>query len=253
MTDASLQELKETAERAARAAGRELSQRGVGLLEIAESHRRDLKLAADKASESLILDALGGTGIPILSEEDGLSGDAGRTEMWVVDPLDGTVNFAKNLPSCCVSIALAVARKPVVGVIYDFNRDEMFSGVAGIGATCNGAPITVSDVDTPDRAMLATGLPPARDFSPKAMADVARQLAGFMKVRMLGSAALSLAYVACGRADLYHEDGVMPWDVAAGMALVRAASGDARWSSDDMSGPVSATAGNPALMKAVAF
>ncbi|MBU6299901.1 MAG: inositol monophosphatase, partial [Alphaproteobacteria bacterium] len=108
------------------------------------------------------------------------------------------------------------------------NHDETFTGSAGGGAFLNGMPITVSSVAAPEQAALATGLPARRDYSQSAMGGVARNLARWHKVRMFGTAATSLAYVAAGRIDAYQESSIMLWDVAAGWALVEAAGGKVR-------------------------
>jgi myo-inositol-1(or 4)-monophosphatase len=113
----------------------------------------------------------------------------------------------------------------VLGAVFDFHRDEMFSGVVGEGAWCNEEQIFVSDTRIASRAVLTTGFPSFRDFDDDSLLGFVRHVQRFKKVRLLGSAALSLAYVACGRADAYAEDDIMLWDVAAGLALVSAAGG----------------------------
>lgn len=192
------------------------------------SAARDIKLRADLEAENLLLNHLKTNSIfPILTEETGWHNDHGMSQetFWIVDPLDGTANYAKNIPLCCTCVALMHHYVPVLGAIYDFTRNEIFLGAPGYGATLNGIDIHVSTTDAKNAAILMTGFPIRRDFSNKAMNRFAGEAAQWKKVRMIGSAALSLAYVAAGRADVYHEEAIMLWDVAAGLAIVEAAGG----------------------------
>lgn len=193
-----------------------------------EAAARDIKLRADHEAENLLLDYLKTNSIfPILTEETGWHSDRGKSQetFWIVDPLDGTANYARNIPLCCTCVALMHHGTPVLGAIYDFTRDEIFLGAPGYGATLNGKDIHVSTTSAKNAAILMTGFPIRRDFSNEAMNRFAREAAQWKKVRMIGSAALSLAYVAAGRADVYHEEAIMLWDVAAGLAIVEAAGG----------------------------
>jgi len=211
---------------------------------------RDIKLVADQMSENLILGELReATGIPAFAEETGRHGSEHVNGLlWVVDPLDGTVNYSRSIPQCCVSIALLQHDVPVVGAIYDFIRDEMFTGIVGAGAWLNARVINVSQIDQRGHAILATGLPSRRDFSPEALSRFGQSLAGWQKVRMFGSAALSLAYVASGRVDAYWEESIMPWDIAAGHAIVEAAGGAIRTSQAKNDGSVDVIGANPRLL-----
>jgi myo-inositol-1(or 4)-monophosphatase len=187
---------------------------------------RDIKLQADRDAEARILDMLRPSGLPVLAEESGESGAIpDDTPVWIVDPLDGTMNFKRGIPFCCVSLALSVGGRPVLGVIDDFNRDECFSGIPGAGAWLNGAPMHVSAAAVPARAILTTGFPTKFDVGGPALNVFMDSARRFKKVRMLGSAALMMAYVASGRVDAYAEDDIMYWDIAAGAALVEAAGG----------------------------
>jgi myo-inositol-1(or 4)-monophosphatase len=138
------------------------------------------------------------------------------------------VNFLADIPLACVSIALVREGRSDLGVVFDFLHDEMFAGAVGRGATLNGARITVSATADPGAALLLSAVATRRDFAPDAMAAFGAGLARWRKVRMLGSAALSLAYVAAGRADACELAGIFEWDVAAGLALVEAAGGVTR-------------------------
>jgi myo-inositol-1(or 4)-monophosphatase len=214
------------AERAAREAGQLLAdspRREAPLEETAH----DIRIRADRTAEDRIVAVLGEAGLPVVAEErvaDGSDAASGGLR-WIVDPLDGTANFVQSLPFCCVSIGLWRDDEPVLGVVYDFTRDEMFSGAAGSGARLNGAPVRVGSQEA-SRGVLCTGFPAGTDFAPDALLKFVAQVTRFRKIRLLGSAALSLAYVAAGRADAYLERDIRIWDVAAGLALVRAAGGE---------------------------
>ncbi|MEO0794267.1 MAG: inositol monophosphatase family protein [Verrucomicrobiota bacterium] len=218
-------EYLQIAERAARAAGAILFE-GAGLRVVNFQDAKDVKLKADVESEALIRELLSQeTGLPIVGEEEG--GDEslpGKDELyWVVDPLDGTYNYLRSVPCCCVSIGLMRGLEPVLGVIYDFNTDEMFSGSAPGSLTCNGEPVEPWWPESIEHAVLVTGFPSGRDYSTEALAETFRDIQRFQKVRMIGSAAIALAYVAVGRFDAYREESIRLWDIAGGMALAVAA------------------------------
>lgn len=161
----------------------------------------------------------------ILAEE-GLSRDTGSPYRWIVDPIDGTTNFAHRFPIFSVSIALEKNGEGLIGVVYDPMRDEMFTAVRGQGAFLNGARIRVSSIDDLDRSLVATGFPYDLRISP---VNNVRHFNNFIlrvqAVRRCGSAALDLSYVACGRFDGFWELKLKPWDVAAGALIVREAGG----------------------------
>jgi myo-inositol-1(or 4)-monophosphatase len=145
---------------------------------------------------------------------------------WIIDPLDGTVNFAHGYPAFCVSIALEADGVLEYGVIYDPMRDELFEGKRGGGASLNGSPIRVSRTARLERALIATGFPyDIRERVPETIARLGRMLAHTQGVRRGGSAALDLCYVACGRLDGFYEENLKPWDTAAGLLIVNEAGG----------------------------
>lgn len=240
------------AEDAARRAGELLARERVFQAAVAGTSRRDVKLVGDTGAEERIITRLRrDSEFAILSEEAGAIGarrDAGDLR-WIVDPLDGSVNYQRGLPLSAVSIALWDGDQPRVGVVYDFARDELFSGVVGQGAWLNGAPMRVATATDEAQSVLCTGFPAATDFATEAVAGFVDQVRRYKKVRLLGSAALSLAYVAAGRADAYVERDIKLWDVAAGLALVRAAGGGAVWRGDGRTLTVFASApGLPSLL-----
>ena len=218
------------AKKAATTAGKYLQKVKGSKLKIIAEPDRDIKLQADIESEQIIIDILRDkSNFPILTEEQGSieieNVVVDGKYKWIVDPLDGSMNFSRGIDVCCVSIALWQDSNPVLGVVYDFNRNEMFSGLVNGGARLNGNPIYTEEVTEKSNAVLATGFPVSMDFSEEALSSFARDISKYKKIRMIGSAALSLAYVACGRFDIYYETNIKIWDVAAGLALVKAAGG----------------------------
>lgn len=195
--------------------------------EIVDRAGKDIKLRADKESEEAIIKILSqNSTYSILSEECGES-EVFNTDSpyWIVDPLDGTANYSRNIPINCISIALWQGEIPILGVIYDFHNDEMFFGVVNDGAWCNEKEISVSDVKRENEAILTTGFPINRCYNSEALSDFLSDIQSFKKIRMFGSAAMSLAYLASGRVDAYTEEDIMLWDTAAGIAIVKAAGG----------------------------
>jgi myo-inositol-1(or 4)-monophosphatase len=209
---------------AAAAASRDLL-RGKAARDPRRLEGRDIKLVEDEASEALIVAALQRhSAWPILSEEAGWIGNPpGRHEpYWAVDPLDGSFNHHRGVPLCCTSVALCRGLRPLAGAVFDFNRDEMFWGGAGLGLSLNGEALA----PPPHRAdIVTTGFPAGGDYSPEGIAAMVERVRAWRKVRMIGSAALSLAWVAAGRFDYHEESGTRWWDVAGGLALVEGAGG----------------------------
>jgi myo-inositol-1(or 4)-monophosphatase len=213
---------------AARAAGRLLRDELSGARRIAyKGTPTNLVTEMDQRAEAEILGRLRAT-FPddaILSEESGAaSGRSGRR--WIVDPLDGTTNYAHGLPLFGVSIGLEIERRMELGVVYDPGRDELFVAERGRGATLNEAPVHVSTTPSLGESLLTTGFPyniqhTADTNLPEYAAFSVRARA----VRRLGSAILDLAYVACGRFDAFWELQLGAWDVAAGSVLVEEAGG----------------------------
>ena len=184
---------------------------------IAANPERDIKLEGDIRLNQLIVCRLQEKSpYSVLSEEEGFS--KGKLESkeyrWIVDPLDGSLNFSRDIPLSCISIALWREMSPLLGVIYDFNRDEMFTGLVPEGAWLNGTPIKVGAVMRENEAVLCTGFPVSTDFAESALLNFVKDIQSYRKVRLLGSAALSLAYVASSRADVYQENDIAIWDVA---------------------------------------
>lgn len=222
----------EVAEKAARAAGAILLE-GFGRegMEVERKGAVDLVTEMDRAAESEILERLR-SAFPshsMMAEESAHAGGTAHEEaehLWIVDPLDGTTNYAHGHPQWAISIGYARAGRVVAGVVYDAARDELFAAADGKGATLNGKPIEVSRALTLDESLVATGFPYDRreriDFY---MPFYRAAVLSTQGVRRAGAAALDMAWVACGRLDAYFEFGIQPWDVAAGEILVREAGG----------------------------
>ena len=194
---------------------------------------RDIKLQADIESENIIKKYLkDNSDLPILAEESGANEDLGSS-YWVVDPLDGTSNYSRDFPICCISIALIHENKIILGVINDFNRNIIFEGSTETPAMMNSKPISVSDISDKTKATLATGLPAKGSYEDKAMLALAKEFTQWKKIRMIGSAAMSCAYVASGQFDQYQENGIFLWDIAAGLAIIKAAGGNYHYKTYD--------------------
>lgn len=187
----------------------------------------DLITEADQASEELILNRIRAAypGCAILAEESGASASK-SSAVWIVDPLDGTTNFAHGLPIFSVTMALMVDDVLEVGATYDPIYDELYTAQRGQGAYLNGERLRVSSAPTLDKALLVTGFPYDRRTNPnnniRQFTDFSLRAQGVLR---LGSAALDLAAVAAGRLDGYWEFKINPWDIAAGVLMVTEASG----------------------------
>ena len=198
-------------------------------IQISKKGEIDLVTEADLASEKFIIERIK-SHYPkhsILAEESGeaLSSDGANSWKWIIDPLDGTTNFAHGYPCWCVTLALEYEGEIVVGVTFDPTRNELFAAEKGKGATLNNKPIRVSDTEKLSESLIITGFP--YDF--KLREDFAKHLTEFLLksrgVRRDGSAAIDMAYVACGRFDGFWEEGLHAWDVAAGVLLIEEAGG----------------------------
>jgi myo-inositol-1(or 4)-monophosphatase len=230
----------ETTISAASEAGRVLREGFGGQHSVRYKGEVDLVTEVDERAERVIGGILLGAfpSYGMLAEEGGwLSGQ--EDARWIVDPLDGTTNYAHGLPIFCVSIALERAGEVVLGVVHDPMREETYVAERGGGATLNDEPIRVSDTDEPNRALIATGFPYDRDKMPEALDLFGRFAAITRGMRRLGSTALDLCYVASGSLDGYYERGIWAWDIAAGSLILEEAGGkvtDYRGSELDLEG-----------------
>ena len=216
----------EAAIEAAHAAGNLLRQNFQQTLRVNSSEAHDIKLEIDVQTQDLITDLL-------LKEfpnhalygEEGIVGDQTAKHQWVVDPLDGTVNYFYGIPHFCTSIALRFDSEVIVGVIYDPIRDELWTAEKGALPTLNGRAMHVSDRADVAEAIVSVGLSKTGITIDAGLPLLQDMVHRARKCRLMGSAALDMAYVACGRFDAYIEQGISLWDIAAGFILVETAGG----------------------------
>jgi myo-inositol-1(or 4)-monophosphatase len=199
--------------------------------QVNESHQHDIKLELDVRCQNLITQVLAQAfpSIPVLGEEGIDAASEQAVARWVVDPIDGTVNFAYGIPHAAVSIALQVRTADgfhsEVGVVYDPFMDDLWTAIRGKPARLNGRIAKVSSRARLDESIVSLGFAKSQDSLKAAQADFLELTHRVRKIRIMGSAALALTYVACGRFDAYVEAGVRLWDIAAGGLIVECAGG----------------------------
>ena len=218
-----LGKLLENAKSAAIQAGNYLNDNKDLHKDIFSEEGKDIKLEIDRNTEKLIYKQLKDTNISFLGEEYGLKNKSRDGLLWVVDPLDGTSNYFRGIDQCCVSIALLQNELPLLGVVYNFNSNDVYYASKGKGAYLNDRKIKVSSISEKSSASLTTGFPTSQKAEDTL--DFLGNLSEWKKIRMFGSAALSCAYVASGKCDMYLEKGIYLWDIAAGICLVEEAGG----------------------------
>lgn len=196
-----------------------------GFTQSTKSTPTDVVTQADRESETAIRELIAARypNHVVLGEEEGQAGEG--EFRWIVDPLDGTVNYAHGFPFYAVSIGLEINGEVVVGAILDTARGDLFTAIKGAGAYMNGRPIQVSKTTGLVRSLLATGFPYNVDKDPENLTYFQRALSKGLTVRRPGAAALDMAYVACGRLEGFWEVKLNPWDVAAGWLIVTEAGG----------------------------
>ena len=189
---------------------------------------REMKSDADRFMDKELIKRLSPLGISILSEEGGEINSKSKSSFrFIIDPLDGTVNYVRGLSQSSISIALYDDKKPVFGVLAIYPSEEIVWGGKSFGAFLGEEPINVSDTEEISNAILCTGFPSHFDVSDqKALSKYFDLIGNFGKIRMLGSASISLFNVARGAADCYYEQEIMIWDVAAGIAILEGAGGE---------------------------
>jgi myo-inositol-1(or 4)-monophosphatase len=191
-----------------------------------EECHHDIKLALDKETQTMITDILlGANPDDALYGEEGIAGNQDSARQWIVDPIDGTVNFFYGIPHFCVSIALRIDGEIVVGVIHDPMVQETWTAEKGGLPMHNGQPIQCSKRQTLEESILFVGCGKDGDALKTGMERFARASLRARKMRMMGSAALGMAYIASGRLDAYVESRISLWDIAAGQLLVELAGG----------------------------
>jgi len=225
-TNIPVSEYLDSAIEAAQAAGGLLRANFGRPLKVDVNEAHDIKLELDKRSQTLIESLLLARfpGHAIYGEE-GMRGDANSEYQWVIDPIDGTVNFFYGVPHFAISIALRRDGKIITGVIYDPMRDELWTVEENGVPRMNGQPIAVSDRTELAEAIVSVGVAKSLDTINRGLPLFERMVRSVKKCRMMGSASLDIAYVACGRLDAYIEGQISLWDVAAGILLVERAGG----------------------------
>ena len=214
------------AENAARAAGKLLRANFPQRQRVNVVAAHDIKLEIDVQAQELISNLLlEEFPAHALYGEEGIVGDQSSDHQWIVDPLDGTVNYFYGIPHFCISIALRVRGEIIVGVIYDPIRNEMWAGQKGDVSKLNGSRIHVSDRTELAETVISIGLAKTGETINTNFPLLQHMIHRVRKCRVLGSAALDMAYVACGRFDAYIETGISLWDIAAGWLLVENAGG----------------------------
>lgn len=261
VTEPDARELLQVAEQAARAAGQVALQGFRTALEIQSKGGTDIVTQYDHLAEKVALDIIRARfpGHALLAEESGASGVSHEDHqlVWMVDPIDGTHNYASQIPFWCVSVAVADSATNTIlaGAVYDPLHDELFAASLGGGATVNGKPIYVTDKSDVHKAIVAYDIGHNSDIASQMVDLIPWVQPRVAKVRHLGSAALSLAYVAAGRLDAYYHLSLQPWDIAAALLLINEAGGRVTdWAGNPrMSGKGSAIASgkqlHPALLE----
>lgn len=224
MTDARYNEFLRVAEEAACKAGQHTLDNLHRRTDVAEAFAHDVKLKLDLECQRIAEDVIHGhyPDHSILGEEGTKDRDNDEFE-WIVDPIDGTVNFSHGIPPWCSSVALRHGEEVVAGAVYVAPLGELYTACAGQPALCNGDPIAPSDVKAASQALILTGLSKKLDSASAAFAEFKRITLGVQKVRVMGAAAVDICHVACGRADAYIESSIYLWDVAAAGLIARQA------------------------------
>ncbi len=215
---------------AAYAAGKLLRRNFGSSLVVHQATHRDIKLELDEQSQKAITKViLADFPDHAILGEEGVSGPSEAPVRWVIDPLDGTVNYFYNIPHYAVSVAaqerVGDGWQTVAGVVYAPEADEMFAAQRGKGATLNGRPIRVSERDRMEEAIIGIGFFKSEETIRRGLADFQHLILRARKMRLMGAAALDVAYVACGRFDAYIEYGIKLWDVCAGLLALEEAGG----------------------------
>lgn len=190
------------------------------------NYSRELKSSADIIAEGRLLELLQPTGFHILSEEKGEIKNSNSSGLkWIIDPIDGTLNYARKISSWAVSIGLWEADNPIFGVICEYPSQDLYWGGPTIGSFCGNKAINVSSIQDSTEGVLCTGFSTRYSFTEASRIEILNLTQSFAKVRMLGAASISLIQVAKGSADMYFEDQIMHWDIAAGLAILLGAGG----------------------------
>ena len=189
------------------------------------SSNKDIKTEADKKAHDYIINRLSDTGIPIISEEQKNLDFNINNKQWIIDPIDGTFNYVKGFEMASVSIALWDKGFPLLGIVQNIFNKKLYSACFECGAWEDDRRIKVSNQKKINEASLATGFPSGRNYDYSSLNNFIKDIQMYKKIRMLGSASVMLNYVACGIFDIYYEEDIYIWDIAAGLAIISEAGG----------------------------
>ena len=209
---------------------------------------REVKIVADrKLNELLVGELKKKSSFNIISEEKTKNIIKENEYNWILDPLDGSFNYMRGIPIYCISLGLWKGFEPVLGVIYNLANNDTYYGIVGDGAYKNNKQISVSKVISASEAVLCTGFPVNYLYSKDNIIKFTDNIQKYKKIRFLGSAAMSLSFVASGVVDAYLEENIMIWDVAAGIAIVQAAGGNVEFSKGSINNSLNVLAMNSLL------
>lgn len=230
----------------------ELDKKNIKDYQFSNEVPREVKAEADIIIEKILIDKLSISDLNILSEESGLIKSESNSNLrFIIDPIDGTVNFIRGICNCSISVALFDGNTPVFGVLASYPRGIIAWGGKGIGAFMGEMPINVSSIKDTKKGVLCTGFPSRFEFNSKTILEQIHLMQSFNKVRMLGSASQSLLQVAQGSVEAYVESNIMIWDVAAGLAIVEGAGGEFRINKQDYNYPIEVIASNNLIDKSI--
>ena len=209
---------------------------------------REVKIRADKELNKILVGELNKlTSFNIVSEEGNENIIHENEYNWILDPLDGSLNYMRGIPMYCISLALWKGFEPVLGVIYDLTKDDIYHGIIGENAYKNKKKISVSSGNISSDAVLCTGFPVNYSYSKDNVINFVNNVQNYKKIRLFGSAAMSLSFVASCVVDAYTEENIMIWDVAAGIAIVKAAGGEVDFSKGSIDNSLNVSALNGLL------
>jgi len=230
----------------------ELDKKNIKDYQFSNEVPREVKAEADIIIEKILIDKLSISDLNILSEESGLIKSESNSNLrFIIDPIDGTVNFIRGICNCSISVALFDGNTPVFGVLASYPSGIITWGGKGIGAFMGEMPINVSSIKDTKKGVLCTGFPSRFEFNSKTILEQIHLMQSFNKVRMLGSASQSLLQVAQGSVEAYVESNIMIWDVAAGIAIVEGAGGEFRINKQDYNYPIEVIASNNLIDKSI--
>ena len=216
--------------------------------QIETDYGRDVKIIADRELNNIVTKELNKrSSFNIVSEEGDENFIQENDFNWILDPLDGSFNYSRGIPMYCISLALWMGFKPVLGVIYDLTQNDIYHGIIDGGAFKNDVHIRASKISSFSDAVLCTGFPVNFSYSKDKIIEFVNNVKKYKKIRLFGSAAMSLSLVAAGITDAYMEENIMIWDVAAGIAIVKAAGGDVIYNRGDVKNSLFVTVTNGSL------